>query len=41
MMEILETDLSTTEDYCEEIAEIIAGYRLHDRNSGALDIKPM
>ncbi len=39
MMEILETDLSTTEDYCEEIAEIIAGYRLHDRNSGALDIK--
>lgn len=39
MMEILETDLNTTEDYCEKIAEIIAGYRLRDRNSGALDIK--
>ena len=39
MLEIFETDLSTTEDYCEEIAEIIAGYRLHDRKSGALNIK--
>ena len=39
MLEILETDRSTTKDYCKEIAEIIAGYRLHDRNSGALDIE--
>ena len=39
MLEIFETDLSAAEDYCEEIAEIIAGYRLHDRKSGALNIK--